>query len=85
LVGELGVVILEEAIHKDSEFAPQGGVGDQRIHSSGAQAQEKPFQDAVMAHGAQGGHAEGETDAGICPSFIQPTAIILRIEMRPSH
>src|ERR1035437_8076372 len=59
LTGKLKIMIFEEAVHEDDEFAHAGGHGDEGFLAGGAQAQIKLFGDAVVPHSPQGRHVEG--------------------------
>ena len=48
LTGKLKIMIFEEAVHEDDEFAHAGGHGDEGFLAGGAQAQIKLFEDAVV-------------------------------------
>ncbi len=54
--------IFKEAIHEDDELAHAGRYGDERFFTSAEQALIKFFKDAVIPHGAQGGHVECLSD-----------------------
>ena len=58
LVGKLKFFIFEEVVHEDDEFAHASGHRHQWFFSGGEQARIKLFKNAVMPHGAQGGHVE---------------------------
>jgi len=62
LTGKLELIIFQEVVHEDDEFAHAGGQGDQGFFTGSPQAQIEGFKNAVMADGAQGGHVEGATD-----------------------
>src|ERR1035437_4211143 len=59
LTGKMKIMIVEEAVHEDDEFAHAGGHGDEGFLAGGPQAQIKLFEDAVVPHSTQGRHVEG--------------------------
>ena len=67
LVGKLKFIIFEQVVHEDDEFAHAGGHGNQWFLSRSQQARIKLFENAVMAHGTQGGHVE-RTPYGVPPA-----------------
>ena len=62
LRGKVEVIIFEESIHEDDEFAHNGGKGDEGFFTAGAQAEVKFFKDGFVTDSAQGSHVESATD-----------------------
>jgi len=75
LVGKLEIIISEAAVHADDEFAQTGGEGHQGFLASGAPAQIKIFQDALMPNRAQGRQVK-RTPHGSSPTADVPHALL---------